>query len=82
MCEGRALMALARLGDARLGEWREWEPQSRLFHIRRRLSRPEAVGLELRDIRGTREARLRAESLGAGLRVVPPFVLREELGPR
>jgi hypothetical protein len=85
MCEGRALIELAGLGDAAAGEWRDSESYmmgGRIFHLRRRLSAREARGMTIRDIRGTREARLRAEALGGRLKVVPPFVLREELGPR
>jgi hypothetical protein len=49
---------LARVGDARLGEWTEWT--GRAFHLRRRLTAAEArlVGPVV-DIRGTEEARAR-----------------------
>jgi hypothetical protein len=54
--------ALEGVGDASLGEWREeGSPGSDVVHIRRRLSRREAMnrGLIVRDIRGTNEERAR-----------------------
>jgi hypothetical protein len=80
LCEQRALVELDRLGTAAAGEWREWEPRGGFMHIRRRLKPWEARGLELRDIRGTHEARLRAEALGPVLVSLPPFLIRRELG--
>jgi hypothetical protein len=70
---------LAGVGDAALGEWREWS--GRAFHLRRRLSVREQrdVGPVL-DIRRTPEARRRAERLGPLLAYAPPAVLAEELG--
>jgi len=62
MCEGRALAALLGLGAVRAGEWRQWGGVA--FHIRRRLAVGEARGLEIRDIRGTDEARRRALAMG------------------
>lgn len=70
---------LAGVGDAALGEWREWS--GRAFHLRRRLSAREqlAVGPVV-DIRRTPEARRRAERLGPLLAYVPADALAEELG--
>jgi hypothetical protein len=70
---------LAGVGDPALGEWREWT--GRAFHLRRRLSVREQreVGPVV-DIRGSDEARRRAERLGPLLVHVPPEVLAEELG--
>lgn len=69
---------LTGVGDATLGEWREWT--GRAFHLRRRLSVREqrAVGPVV-DIRGTPEARQRAERLGSLLAYAPAEVLAEEL---
>jgi hypothetical protein len=71
---------LAGVGDAALGEWREWS--GRVFHLRRRLNAREQreVGPVV-DVRGTAEARRRAERLGPLLRRVPAEVLAGELGP-
>lgn len=67
------------MGDARLGEWRE--PARAAFHLRRRLSETEqAVVGPVADIRGTEEARQRAARVGPVLRLVPPALLRAELG--
>lgn len=70
---------LSGVGDAALGEWREWT--GRAFHLRRRLSVQEQrdVGPVV-DIRGTKEARRRAERLGPMLAYVPQEVLADELG--
>lgn len=71
--------ALAGVGDASLGEWREHN--GRFFHLRRRLSEAEQrqVGPAL-DIRRTPEALRRGLSLGSMLRYAPPEVLADELG--
>lgn len=54
LLEGMALRALEGVGDADLGEWREWT--GRAFHIRRRLSRQEeTVTGPVVDVRGTPE---------------------------
>ncbi len=51
------------------------------FHLRRRLTASEGKRTgPVADIRGTAEARRRAETLGALLRLAPPEVLAEELG--
>lgn len=77
--EAEAERQLSGLGDAALGEWREWSGKA--FHLRRRLTPAEAhwTGPVL-DIRGTPEARQRAEALGTLLRYVPAEVLIDELG--
>jgi hypothetical protein len=77
--ERQAEKELEGVGDARLGEWREWTGKA--FHIRRRLSEAEQepVG-PVMDIRGTQEAVMRASRLGPMLRLAPPDVLDEELG--
>lgn len=58
MRERFAETALAGVGAAKFGEWRQDRPQA--FHIRRRLTRAEEakVGPVL-DLRGTDEARAR-----------------------
>jgi hypothetical protein len=73
------LRQLGGVGDASLGEWREWTGKA--FHIRRRLSAAEErrSGLTVVDVRGTPEAARRAESLGDLLRLVPPQVLADEV---
>ena len=78
--EAEAERQLAGVGDASLGEWREWT--GRAFHLRRRLSLREArrVGPVV-DVRGTDDARRRALKLGPLLRLAPPEVLADELGP-
>lgn len=70
---------LAGVGDAALGEWREWSGAA--FHLRRRLSVREQreVGPVV-DIRRTEEARRRAALLGPRLAYAPPEVLADELG--
>lgn len=70
---------LSGVGDARLGEWREWS--GRAFHVRRRLSDREQrdVGPVV-DVRRTPEARRRADRLGSLLTHVPAVVLAEEIG--
>lgn len=79
LCEKRAVEALSGLGDAALGEWRDWTGTA--FHLRRRLSEQEAsrVGPVV-DIRGTPEAKTRAAQLGSMLRYAPAEILAEELG--
>lgn len=71
---------LSGVGDPVLGEWREWT--GRAFHLRRRLAAREQrdVGPVV-DIRGSEEARRRAERLGPMLAYVPAEVLADELGP-
>lgn len=79
MCRRRAESALSGLGDAGAGEWREWSGAA--YHLRRRLTSVEQGGVgPVVDVRGTVEARRRAEGLGRLLRLVPPEVLAEELG--
>jgi hypothetical protein len=79
LCAKRAEKALFGLGDASLGEWREWTGFA--FHLRRRLNTAEAARVgPVRDIRGTTEARTRAAALGKLLRMAPPEVLADELG--
>jgi hypothetical protein len=77
--EQEAERQLAGVGDASLGEWREWSGVA--FHLRRRLSESEqrAVGPVV-DIRGTGEALRRAVPLAHMLHLAPPEVLAEELG--
>ena len=67
------------VGDASLGEWREWTGKA--FHIRRRLSEREqrTVG-PVEDIRRSDEARMRAGRVADRLRLAPPEVLEDELG--
>jgi hypothetical protein len=79
LLEAECERQLAGVGDPVLGEWREWT--GRAFHIRRRLSVREQrdVGPVV-DVRGSEEARRRAERLGPMLGYVPPEVLAEELG--
>lgn len=80
MCERFAEQALCGLGAAQLGEWREWSGVA--YHLRRRLSAAEQrhVGPAV-DIRGTAEARARAEALPRRMReLLPPHVLAMELG--
>jgi hypothetical protein len=72
---------LSGLGDARLGEWREWT-ETGTFHMRRRLSVEEvaAVGPAV-DVRRSPEAFRRAGALPARLRaLVPPEVWADEVG--
>jgi hypothetical protein len=73
---GRQLLGV---GDASLGEWREWTGKA--FHIRRRLSEREqrTVG-PVEDIRRSDEARMRAGRVADRLRLAPPEVLEDELG--
>lgn len=64
-----AARALAGVGDAELGEWRE--VGVRAVHIRRRMSdaeRDALGGLEVSDVRGTGEERRR---IAAVLRAAP-----------
>jgi hypothetical protein len=53
----RAIRALSGVGDPARGQWVEDTP--RATHVRRRLSDAEAVGMALRDIRGTPEVAVR-----------------------
>ncbi len=59
---GRALIALAGVGDSRLGEWHEWSGYA--YHVRRRLSAEEqlVVGPAV-DCRGTDEWQKRYEAM-------------------
>lgn len=60
-----ATRALAGVGDAALGEWPE-RGHNGIVHLRRRLSdgeREALGGLDVRDVRGTREERSRLRSL-------------------
>lgn len=79
LLEAECVRQLAGVGDARLGEWREWS--GRAFHLRRRLSEREQrlVGSVV-DVRGTPEARRRAERLGGLLTYAPAQALVDELG--
>lgn len=80
LLEPDAVRVLHGLGDARLGEWREWS--GAYMHIRRRLTRAEEsqVG-PVRDIRRTAEARMRACRLPEWvLPLLAPDVIRDELG--
>ncbi|SRR6266700_2224951 len=78
--EREAERQLHGVGDAGLGEWREWSGKA--FHIRRRLSETEQqrAGLAVADIRRTPEAAMRAAALGGMLRFAPPEVLAAEIG--
>jgi hypothetical protein len=77
--ERQAEKELEGVGDASLGEWREWSGKA--FHIRRRLSAAEQATVgPVADIRRTDEARMRAGRLGPLLRLAPAEVLEEELG--
>lgn len=62
-----------------MGEWREWS--GRAFHLRRRLSAREQrdVGPVV-DVRGSDEARRRAQRLGPWLAYAPAEVLADEIG--
>jgi hypothetical protein len=79
LCERRAAAELDGLGDARLGEWREWTGKA--FHLRRRLTAAEQqpIGPAV-DVRGTPEAMRRATALGPLLRLAPIDVLADEVG--
>jgi hypothetical protein len=79
MCARRAEQALAGLGVAALGEWREWSGIA--YHLRRRLSPAEEArtGPAL-DIRRTPEARRRAAALGARIVHVSAEILASEVG--
>jgi len=76
--ERQAERQLQGVGDASLGEWREWSGKA--FHIRRRLTEREqrTVG-PVMDIRRSDEATLRASRLGPLLRLASPEVLADEL---
>jgi hypothetical protein len=79
LLEAEAERQLAGVGDAELGEWREWTGYA--FHIRRRLTRREQRGVgPVVDVRRTPEAFARAARLGELLRMAPPEVLADELG--
>lgn len=63
--------ALAGVGDAQLGEWREVgarTPVAHTVHVRRRMADKERAGLQVRDIRGTPEEAQRQARL---LRAAP-----------
>ena len=78
-CGRRAREVLDGLGDPAAGEWPEWSGLA--YHLRRRLSVPEAARVgPVVDIRGTPEAWRRARALGRYLAVVPAEVRRVELG--
>lgn len=79
LLEAECRRQLAEVGDASLGEWPEWTGHA--FHLRRRLNTREQrkVGPVV-DIRGTQEARQRAQRLGTRLKLVPAEVLAEEIG--
>jgi hypothetical protein len=72
----RAERALARVGDATLGEWLEQGGVA--WHLRRRLSAAEVArsGLTVRDIRHTPEAEQR---LAPVAHLLPAWSLAEEL---
>jgi hypothetical protein len=76
-----ALRVLRGVGDAVEGEW--FEEQYPFIHVRRRLSASEAalVGPVV-DVRGTDEARRRAEAVGSRLAHAPAEILMEEIGER
>lgn len=79
LCEQRAQAALAGLGAAALGEWREWTGAA--FHIRRRLSVVEQARVgPVVDVRRSPEAARRAAGIGDLLVHVPPHVLIDEIG--
>lgn len=65
-----AMIALAGVGDAGAGEWRE--VGERAVHLRRRLSAVEAARVgPVVDIRGTWDARKRVQRMA---RYVPPHL--------
>lgn len=71
--QAAALLALKGVGDAAVGEWEEWT--GRAYHIRRRLTAREQLGVgEVVDIRGTDEAKRRH---AAAQRRVPMLALPE-----
>ena len=81
----RDLLCMARkvldgVGDRRRGEWME---RHGALHLRRRLSQSEELLVgPVVDIRGTDEAKRRAEALPPEfLARVPAEVLVEEIGP-
>jgi hypothetical protein len=78
--EREALRQLTGVGDATLGEWREWT--GRAFHVRRRISTAEQrrSRLVVEDVRRTPEAARRAAALGDLLRFVPRGVFADEVG--
>jgi hypothetical protein len=79
--EREAEHQLLGVGDASLGEWREWTGKA--FHIRRRLAgREQKLVGDVMDIRGSDEARMRGGRVGHLLRLAPPEVLADELEPR
>jgi hypothetical protein len=79
--EAECVRQLSGVGDARLGEWREWT--GRAFHLRRRLSGREQrqVGPVV-DVRRTPEAQRRAARLGTLLAYAPAEVIADEIGLR
>lgn len=77
--EREAERQLSGVGDASLGEWREWTGMA--FHIRRRLSEREQRRTgPAADIRRTEEARARAAAVAGWLHLAPAEVLTDELG--
>jgi hypothetical protein len=74
-----ALTMLESVGDANAGEWHHWS--GRAFHVRRRLS---AAEIELTgpavDVRGTPEARARAEAARRARPELPERFFLEEIG--
>ena len=77
--EREALRQLSGVGDASLGEWREWT--GRAFHVRRRLSdREQGRTGPAADIRRTEEAWTRAVAVTNWLHLAPAEVLIDELG--
>jgi hypothetical protein len=76
--EREADQQLEGIGNASLGEWREWSGKA--FHLRRRLSAAEQIHIGLAvDIRGTDEARMRLGRVGNMLRLAPAELVREEM---
>lgn len=74
LLEHQAESELAGVGDARLGEWREFT--GRALHLRRRLSVAEQAQIgDVMDIRHTAEARARVGRLPARLRSLLPAEL-------
>ncbi len=80
--EREARRQLAGVGDADRGEWAEFNPRARVFHLRRRLTvAEERVTGPAVDIRGTPEAAERIRRIPAALLAdVPAGILAEELG--
>jgi hypothetical protein len=83
LIQQRAYAELDGLGDPALGEWSEYSPDARVFHLRRRLTDAEAVPIgPVRDVRGTPEAHRRLRAMPRKLlRLAPLEALAEEAGP-